>query len=891
MPSAIDPSQIPGKDIDPGAIETNARTIGTIASSVRDNGSDVHRKWQGMAGVYSAPESGTLLGLMQPVSTQATQAGDNLDVVSAALTQFAADVRPIKAELDSLRAQAQAFVDTTVANGVRVREINPAWTSTHGVYGTTYGAASYSPYSSSSTGGTTTAADVPQYRYVTKEWHEDQDAVDRNNELISAVNTQQVALWEAERTCANKIRGLYGGAKLHAFQSENDANGYGLSEIPEGTEMPWGAPVERSEGCGEATLNFVVKDFLWEGLLVGGVWGTVTGLGTLVLGYNPATGDWFSGDAYGAAWGSLGLLLASGAMNSAVLGPILWADQGMEAFGGGGFLPQEVRDFKAKADEAALNTGKALIAWDKWQDDPGTALGESVFNVGTILIPAGAAIAGVKTAGTAANVLSKMARVVDLIDPASLAVNGAVRLGGIGLGSLDNLIGGLDLGAKLDPPHIEVYTAADSASAIRALDDWGVDLNTVTAHVDGLGNNVLEFPGGKIELPTGSFDNALGGIRGADGGADASITAPVREPELVHAGGVRGETGPGPVNSIVDEAPVRTETGGSGESTVIREPESTTGGGTGHPADGGGGSSAGGSIGGDGSSASHTGGSDMPAANEPTPAAASGSSGSDTGSTQSGYTTLDGKPYTPWTSHDQVAQFTDAEPHLTAVAAEHGLTMADLYHLVHERPVTSLTPDEALLVLDIRESVELPANGEIMQKVIGEQDLHNLLTRRYADLSSGGPVDTIGGFVGRAADAQKLITSDDLIRGFGLDYEPGRTVPDQFLAPDGGTYAVRFEMTDDFDLQIPARDAGDQAGLLLDRNGQPYYHPSSVNPLGPDNPYHGNGFVGNGAKEIIPEYHLPAYTELPDLTEVWRITPSGGEELVAALVGGRWHRF
>ena len=140
MPSAIDPSQIPGKDIDPGAIETNARTIGTIASSVRDNGSDVHRKWQGMAGVYSAPESGTLLGLMQPVSTQATQAGDNLDVVSAALTQFAADVRPIKAELDSLRAQAQAFVDTTVANGVRVREINPAWTSTHGVYGTTYGA-------------------------------------------------------------------------------------------------------------------------------------------------------------------------------------------------------------------------------------------------------------------------------------------------------------------------------------------------------------------------------------------------------------------------------------------------------------------------------------------------------------------------------------------------------------------------------------------------------------------------------------------------------------------------------------------------------------------------------------------------------------------------------
>ena len=406
-----------------------------------------------------------------------------------------------------------------------MRELNPAYISAQGYSGSwaSYGAAS-----------TATQQDIPQYRSVTKEWHEVQDYVDRNNDLIAQVNAQQVALWDAERTAANKIRALYGASPLHAYESENDALGYGLSEIPEGTDMPWGAAVERSEGCGEATLNFVVKDFLWEGLIVGGVWGTIEGLGTLVLGYNPATGDWFSGDAYGAAWGSLGLLVASGVMNSAVLGPLLWADQGMEAFGGGGFLPQEVRDFKAKADEAALNTGKALIAWDQWADDPGTALGESVFNVGTILIPAGAAITGVKTAGTAASVLSKMARVVDLIDPASLALNGAVRLGGLGLGSLDNIIGSLDLGAKLDPPHIEVYAAADSASAIKALDDWGVDLNSVTARVDDLGTpRPRSSPGVRIELPAGSFDNALGGIRGADGGVDASIPAPVREPELV----------------------------------------------------------------------------------------------------------------------------------------------------------------------------------------------------------------------------------------------------------------------------------------------------------------------------------------------------------------------
>lgn len=533
MPSAIDPAQIPGKDIQPDTIEIQAATVGTIAGSVRDNGSSVHTKWQGMAGVYSAPESGTLLGLMQPVSSQATAVGDNLDVVSAALTQFAADVRPIKAELDALRGQAEAF-RAEIAGGVQVRELNPAWVSSQ----STYGGASTLSYSSPSIGGTSTApADVPQYRTVTKEWHEDQGCVDRNNDLIAAVNAQQVALWEAERACANRIRALYGAADLRAAQSEDDSLGYGLAEIPAGTEMPWGAPVERTEGCGEATVTFVFKDFLWEGIAVGGVWGTVQGLGTLILGYNPATGDWFSGDAYGAAWGNLGMLGVAAVTNTGALAPIFQTDAALQAMGADGFLPQEVRDFKADADEAALNTGKALIAWDTWQDDPGTALGESVFNVGTALIPVGgAAVAGVKTASTAASVLTKMTRVVEFVDPAAWAVNGTVRLGGMGLGSLDNLIGKVD---GFEAPNIEVYTAMDSASALRQLDQWQVDLDTVTARVDD-GIPVLEFTDGRIELPAGAFDDAAGG---APPGGDGGGFGPGGEPHGGAAENVPAHTG------------------------------------------------------------------------------------------------------------------------------------------------------------------------------------------------------------------------------------------------------------------------------------------------------------------------------------------------------------
>ncbi|MGP3533807.1 hypothetical protein ACTU3I_03355 [Microbacterium sp. RD1] len=563
MPSAIDPSAIPGKDIDPDAIATNAGTVSTIATQVRDHGAAVHRKWQGMAAVYVAPESGTVLDLMSPVNSQATLVGDNLTTVSSALADFAEAVRPIKTALDQLRLDAEAF-RAEIAGGVSVREVNPAWQSAQ------Y-SGSWNAY------GATTDSDVEQYRTVTKEWHEVQEYVDRNNDLIRDVNAQQVLLWEAERDCANKIRALYGADPLRSAQSEDDPLAYGLDEIPEGTEMPWGAEVERTEGCGEATANFVFKDFLWEGIVVNGIWGTVEGLGTLVLGYNPETGGFFDGEVWGGAWTGLGMIVAAGAMNTGVLAPLFQADSMMEQFGGGGFLPQEVRDFKAQADETAINAGKALIAWDKWQDDPGTALGESVFNIGTALIPGGAAIAGVKTAGTAASVLSKIARFTDMVDPASWALNGTLKLGGAALGSLDNLIGKLDIKpADVNLGHPEVYTAMDVDSALRALDEWGVNTNDVYARVDANGTSVLEFPGGVIELPDGAFN---GGIRAGDGGADAGVTAPVREPELVNAGGVRGETGAGAVDSLVDDAPVRTETGGTGgDSAVIRDPETTTGG-------------------------------------------------------------------------------------------------------------------------------------------------------------------------------------------------------------------------------------------------------------------------------------------------------------------------
>ena len=57
---------------------------------------------------------------------------------------------------------------------------------------------------------------------------------------------------------------------------------------------------------------------------------------------------------------------------------------------------------------------------------------------------------------------------------------------------------------------------------------------------------------------------------------------------------------------------------------------------------------------------------------------------------------------------------------------------------------------------------------------------------------------------------------------------------------------------------------------------------------GGNNPYRGNGFVGTGDLEVIPEYHVPGRFEIGDGAEVWRITAGGDEILVAVRINGKW---
>lgn len=545
MAEHINPAAIPGDALQPELLVTHAESLAKAASGTRDHGAEVVAEWQKLSAYYTAPEGPQLFAVMTPVGPATSAFGDNLDVVVAALKAFADEVIPIKAELARLKGEAQSFVDTTVANGVDVKYTDYGYG--YGGYGAS---GAYAGYGYNAFGSYTQAAeDNPVTRTHHQNWDENQDAVDKNNSLIAAVSAQQVKLWAAERSCANKIRALFGADPLRSMQSEDDALGYGLSEIPEGTEMPWGAATKRTEGCAEASLTFVFEDVIWKGIAVGGVWGTITGLGTLLLGYNPATGDFFSGDAYGAAWSGLGML-GFGLATAGPLGIV------------GGFVPGPVGDFFRGGQEAVVNTLKGVVAWDTWAENPGEALGSSIFNIATIVIPAGAVVGGVKTATGAANALGKAAKIVDMVDPGAWLSKGVLGGSKFIAPSVADLLKSLD------------FNLGDNMGNL-------FDGSTLTiANFDG---STFDFTPPKADVPD-SFD--VPPARGTD-----AADIPVRMPESVVAGA------PGSSQLLSPD----THIGGTG-TTVLDTPPSHGGGtgsgsGSGNGTGGGSGTGAGGGSG------------------------------------------------------------------------------------------------------------------------------------------------------------------------------------------------------------------------------------------------------------------------------------------------------
>ncbi|WP_236239951.1 hypothetical protein [Streptomyces sp. CC228A] len=311
------------------------------------------------------------------------------------------------------------------------------------------------------------------------EWREDGDLIDENLERRNAIAEVWTQFQEAERSCHAKIVALVGGEPLKINDGSNAKNmyGYDAEALKQAESLPWGDAVE------ESIPWYHIHEHAWEfgkGIVVDGLWGTIKGLGTLV-GFD----GW---DAAGQAWTGLGKLL-TGVVITAIpgVGAAYWAMPDDK-------LPAWLRDSRTAMKE----TGKALVAWDKWGSNPSRAAGEVTFNVLTTVFTGGAggAVAGAGKAGAVAKTLSLTSKAGKAIDPMTYVFKGA----GAGMVKIGDIMTGLKGAGAVDIPTINVDGAFALPDGARTLPDGTIDLPAGTPVPEG----ALKLPNGTIRLPEGT---------------------------------------------------------------------------------------------------------------------------------------------------------------------------------------------------------------------------------------------------------------------------------------------------------------------------------------------------------------------------------------------------
>ncbi|MFJ9961651.1 ADP-ribosyltransferase [Streptomyces avermitilis] len=378
----IKPEAIPQYTGNLEQLEKDYGSLKTVAGSIRSTGKDVHSQFQGLSAYYTAPEAEQLFATTKPVADRADGFADDLEKVSGALSSYSTEVRPLVQKLEQLKIDATNFVSSVKDDD---------------------------------------------------DWEYDEDKIDEHNKIRDDVTATVAAFWAAERTCHNAITKLFGGTQMVAGDGSDRKDQYGFNaDDLKNAKLPWGDPMEEKHHVWE--VGHWVKSFVWDGLIVDGVWGTIKGLGTLV-----GFGGW---DAMGQAWKGLAQL-ATGLAISSIPGAstLFWTLPDDK-------LPSWLRDSRTAMKE----TGKALVAWDEWGKNPGRAAGAVTFNVLTTVFTGGAggAASGAGKAGAVAKVLSVAGKAGKFIDPMTYVAKGA----GAGLSKIGDIAKGLKGIGNIEIPKL-----------------------------------------------------------------------------------------------------------------------------------------------------------------------------------------------------------------------------------------------------------------------------------------------------------------------------------------------------------------------------------------------------------------------------------------------------
>ncbi|MGC8919107.1 hypothetical protein AB7952_09095 [Streptomyces sp. PG2] len=480
----IKPEQIPQYTGDLFQLELAHQGLKSDAGAVRTTGSDVHAKFQGLSAYYKAPEAEQLFASTKPVKDRADEFATDLETVSSALSSYATEIRPLVSKLAELKTKATTFV-----NSVKDDD----------------------------------------------DWEYDGDKVEEHNGIRDEITTTVAAFWAAERTCHNKITAIFGGTQMVAGDGSEREDQYGFdAEDLKNAKLPWGDPVEEKHHWYE--VGHWVKSFVWDGLIVDGVWGTIKGLGTLV-----GFGGW---EAMGQAWKGLAQL-ATGLVISSIPGAstLFWTLPDDK-------LPSWLRDSRTAMKE----TGKALVAWDEWGKNPARAAGAVTFNVLTTVFTGGtgAAASGAGKAGAVAKALSVAGKAGKVIDPMTYVMKGA----GAGLSKI-----------------------GDISKALKGVGN---------IEIPKLPENAITLPEGALKLPDGSFHLPEGAAvpEGAVKLPDGNFKLPDDVPALPE-GTTKLPTEPGapaqyldPHGNVLDGQGNVVHAGQDAPTDIVDKPDTTSGSGT-----------------------------------------------------------------------------------------------------------------------------------------------------------------------------------------------------------------------------------------------------------------------------------------------------------------------
>ncbi|GHB84244.1 hypothetical protein GCM10010347_63930 [Streptomyces cirratus] len=381
-------------------------------------------------------------------------------------------------------------------------------------------------------------------------WNEDGDLVEENLDRRNDIAEVWSQFQAAERTAYDKIVALVCGTPLKVDDGSHGANmyGYDAEALKHSKSLPWGEAVEESVPWWQVWEH--AYDF-GKGVIVDGVWGTIKGLGTLV-GFD----GW---DATKQAWTGLAKLSTGLAITlTPGLATAYWMADDKD-------LPPWLRDSRTAMKE----TGKALLAWDQWSENPSRAAGAVTFNVVTAIFTdgAGAAASGAGKAGVAAKALSFAGKAGRAIDPMTYVFKGA----GAGLSKIGDVMAGLKGLGKVEIPKISdgAFSLPDGSTM---LPDGTIHLPSGTAVPEGaikLPDGGIKLPEGTATLPPGTvklpFDDSPAKYMDADGNLykkDGSL--------FQRAADAKPETPPATAHAPKVETPVLVGVGARGGDDVIR---------------------------------------------------------------------------------------------------------------------------------------------------------------------------------------------------------------------------------------------------------------------------------------------------------------------------------